>query len=322
MDFYTLKPNFLLKNSSIQTILASFKPKSLQKNSSYTNSTLQLIKLKSNYKLLGYYSENKTNKGFIILLHGWEGSSDSSYVLRTSEYFFEKGYSIFRYNFQDHGNTHHLNEGLFHGNLLKENVEAIESILKNYAGKKQSKYIIGFSLGGNYAIRIGIELSKKNQFKVNHIFSISPAIDPENSTMKMDSNSFLRKFFLKEWKNSLLMKQKLFPYIYNFEEDFQSKTIMELTENVVVKYSNYSSAKEYFNAYKIKNQNLKQLNYPLTIITSKDDPICDYRDLEKIEFNQNYNILLTNYGGHNGFFEDLHLNCFYNRYILEKISTT
>ena len=65
-------------------------------------------------RLLGFHSPqpDKRAKGLVILLHGWEGSSDSTYILRAGRCLYRHGYDVFRLNYRDHGESHHLNEGL------------------------------------------------------------------------------------------------------------------------------------------------------------------------------------------------------------------
>lgn len=48
-------------------------------------------------KAEGYLSKQKNQKpkGFLILLHGWEGSVNSTYILKTSNYFYEKNIIFF-----------------------------------------------------------------------------------------------------------------------------------------------------------------------------------------------------------------------------------
>ena len=63
--------------------------------------------------------------GQVILLHGWEGSADSTYILRTGNALYRRGYDIFRLNFRDHGDSHHLNRGIFYAVLLEEVFQAV-----------------------------------------------------------------------------------------------------------------------------------------------------------------------------------------------------
>src|SRR6478672_12378423 len=55
-------------------------------------------------------------RGLALLLHGWEGSAESSYMRLTAAQFLQRGFAVFRLNFRDHGDSHHLNEALFHSN--------------------------------------------------------------------------------------------------------------------------------------------------------------------------------------------------------------
>ena len=64
-------------------------------------------------------------KALALLLHGWEGSAESSYMRMTTARLLEQGFDVVRLNFRDHGNTHHLNPGIFHSCLLDEVLRAI-----------------------------------------------------------------------------------------------------------------------------------------------------------------------------------------------------
>ncbi|MGH8089487.1 MAG: YheT family hydrolase, partial [Stenotrophomonas sp.] len=77
-------------------------------------------------RLQGWHSriEGREPVGMALLLHGWEGSSESSYMRMTAARMLEAGYDVVRLNFRDHGNTHHLNPGIFHSNRIDEVVQA------------------------------------------------------------------------------------------------------------------------------------------------------------------------------------------------------
>ena len=63
-------------------------------------------------------------RGLALLLHGWEGSVDSSYMRLTAAQLLSRGFEVFRLNFRDHGGTHHLNEEIFHSCRIDEVVHA------------------------------------------------------------------------------------------------------------------------------------------------------------------------------------------------------
>ncbi len=150
-------PPRMLRHNMVQSWLASYKRKDWQNFSFVKKSDWVLLELPENVRLLASVSVHPNSKGLFILLHGWEGGIDSGYILRTGNYFWNKGYSIARLNLRDHGSTHHLNEEAFNGSMLDETFAAVKKISDAFPG--QECRIIGFSLGGNFACRIAVKNS-------------------------------------------------------------------------------------------------------------------------------------------------------------------
>ncbi|MBP7283216.1 MAG: alpha/beta fold hydrolase [Leptospiraceae bacterium] len=313
------KPPLLLRSATVQTILASLKFEKLKQNAMCEQAKLHLIQAGKKVRLIGYLSKqmNKNPKGLVLLLHGWEGHINSAYILKTGAYLYNNGFDIFRINLRDHGGTHHLNEGIFNGSLLEETFTAAKEVAK-LADKNNPFFITGFSLGGNFALRIAKNNNKKQIPNLKHAVAISPAIHPKSSTEMMDENPFLRKYFLKEWMRSLNEKERLFPFLYNFDKYKNADTVMNLTESIIPDYSPYKSADEYFQTYTLIKDYFKDLKTPTTIITAKDDPVVHPEDFYGLTPNPNLQVLIENYGGHNGFFNSFKLDCYYLP-ILQKI---
>jgi len=62
----------------------------------------------SGIRLQGLYSKQASkSRGLAVLLHGWEGSVNSSYILANWARLYQAGFDVFRLNFRDHGDTHH-----------------------------------------------------------------------------------------------------------------------------------------------------------------------------------------------------------------------
>jgi pimeloyl-ACP methyl ester carboxylesterase len=94
------------------------------------------------------------SRGLVVLLHGWEGSARSNYILDTGGELLSRGFDVFRLNFRDHGDTHHLNPELFSSNRIEEVVEAVALVQQQYAPRRLA--VAGFSLGGNFALRVAL----------------------------------------------------------------------------------------------------------------------------------------------------------------------
>lgn len=268
-------------------------------------------------RLQGFYSpqaDGKT-KGMVMLLHGWEGSVNSAYILRTGKVLYEKGYSIFRLNYRDHGDTHHLNRGLFYAVLLDEVFSAVQQVAQYES--ELPFYLAGFSMGGNFVLRIARKCSERPIKNLKHITSISPVLDPEKSTNAIDSYPLLRRYFRRKWSRSLLKKQALFPDLYDFRDVLMLKTLAEMTEVMVRRYSEYyKSSSDYFRGYGITADALSGLTVPTTIITAQDDPIIPVEDFYDLKLPSSTKLIIHRYGGHNGFLENLSGRAWYEKRII------
>ena len=133
--------------------------------------------------LLGHYSSqvaaDAAGADLAILLHGWEGSADSMYVLSLGSYLFELGCDVYRLNFRDHGPSHHLNEEIFHSCRLDEVVGAVRAIQRAIPQPRVT--IAGFSLGGNFALRVAARAPAAG-ITLERAIAICPVLRP-HSTM-------------------------------------------------------------------------------------------------------------------------------------------
>jgi hypothetical protein len=211
---------------------------------------------------------------------------------------------------RDHGDSHHLNEGLFHGALLEETFEAVNQMI--HMESELSAYIIGFSMGANFALRIAEKYSQKQMTNLKHVFAISPPLDPYKTTLAIDNGlSFYRKYFLKKWKRSLIKKQNIFPQRYDFRKMLNAKTCMELTEAIMPYFPEFPSYRDYFNLYTLKEDFFKKLNMPVTIIISEDDPVIPVEDFNKLQESEFLQISRQKYGGHCGFLDLFPFSCWH-----------
>jgi predicted alpha/beta-fold hydrolase len=312
------KPLFFFRNAHFQSIMASSRLRLPRKNAMAENSREIIIETPSGSKLQAFVSSPPDAKGLIIFLHGWEGSASSAYILASGDYFYRRGYGVCRLNLRDHGESHHLNEGLFHGALLQETFEAVAQLSKQGQGKPV--YLIGFSLGGNYALRIAIQHSLQPIANLKHVFAISPPLDPHKTTLAIDNGyGFYRRYFLKKWKRSLIKKQKLFPHKYDFADMLEAQTCIELTAKMMKYFPELKSYRDYFRLYTLKNEAFQNLKIPVLVFIAKDDPVIPYEDFETLEENDYLKISRQTYGGHCGFIDLFPARCWYHQIIADTI---
>jgi predicted alpha/beta-fold hydrolase len=242
-------------------------------------------------------------KRLAVILHGWEGSADSTYMLSLAHTFFAAGYETVRLNLRDHGATHHLNQELFHSCRLPEVVGAVRTLATRFAGLPI--VLAGFSLGGNFMLRVAAHREARD-LPLARVLAISPVLDPA-ATLNTLERGFpvYHSYFVRKWSRSLVKKQLAWPGLYDFEALLRGKSLRFMTNELVLAHTDYPTMNDYLAGYAITEDRLTTLAAPATVLTSLDDPIIDNRDLARLARSPRLEIVTTTRGGHCGFIENL-----------------
>lgn len=317
-------PPLLLRNRHLQSILPSLKfRKPLVKRRVaplIENADEVIIDCGGGVSLQGFYSSHDDeNRDLAILIHGWEGSSDSIYLLSAAGALFKSGCNVFRLNMRDHGTSHHLNKKLFNSCRLDEIVNAVQYIQKKYSNQKKT-FLCGFSLGGNFALRVAAK-GPESGIKLDHVIAVCPVLRPLSTLDAIDKGFFIYgKYFIKKWKKSLRIKQKLFPGEFEFDDKTIYQNLSIMTEYFVDRYTKYPDLDTYLNGYAITGKRLANLKIPAHIIASQDDPVIPFADIENLAKSENLTIIGVKYGGHCGFMKDFSLKSWVDDKIVELVS--
>lgn len=311
------RPPFYLRNALLQTFLGSNRPVKSRIAPLLAAARPVVLECGGGVRLAGAISEvSKVRaRGLVILLHGWEGGISSVYVTTVGQHLFHCGYHIFRLNFRDHGHTQHLNQGLFYGTLIEEVHSAVIQAAR-IAGPLPV-FLCGFSLGGNFALRIGRKwsLSPPSGIDLRHIAAVSPVLNPANATDAIDRRPLIRRYFIQKWRRSLRRKMRLFPERYDFDEIISLNSIRLMTERLLDRYSPYSSAEDYFAGYTLRSEDIEALRIPATLVTSSDDPILPVSDFQALSAGPSTRVIIHSFGGHNGFIRNLGGHTWYQSYL-------
>jgi len=310
------KPVFYLKGAFTQTMLASSSIRKWGHIPMAESAKEVMLHLSEGIRLQGFYSPQvREAKGLVVLLTGWEGSAASAYILSTGKFLYNNGYAVFRLNFRDHGDSHHLNSGLFFATLLDEVFEAVQQA-SEYE-KNLPLFLAGFSLGGNFALRIARKCAESPIENLTYVVSISPVLHPEKSTHAIDRLVYIRRYFLKKWRRSLMKKQRCYPDWYDFREVLSLESLGVMTDELINRYSDYENASAYFSQYALLNDALVDMAVPTTIVAAKDDPIIPVDDFDNLKLNSLTDLIIHRYGGHNGFIESLFGCTWYEKKMVE-----
>lgn len=256
----------------------------------------------------------------VVLLHGWEGSAESLYVLSLAQRLFARGFEIVRLNLRDHGETHHLNRGLFHSCLLPEVVGAVRALQGFFPG--HALQLVGFSLGGNFMLRVAAQ-ARAAGLNLARVVAVSPVLDPHVTMAALQRGMpGYEMYFVRKWLRSLRKKQAAWPDAYNFHTLERMRDLEQMTAELVRHYTGFTTLDDYFNGYAITGERLAHLATPAHILTSQDDPIIPVGDLTRIASPPSLAVTLTRYGGHCGFFENIRGPTWLERHVMTLLGAT
>jgi hypothetical protein len=314
-----------LANAHVQSLLASSGLRRaaarLRFPGLHEASSEQILDCGEGVRLQGFHSVQSVlpqARGLVVLLHGWEGSVQSSYLLVCTGRLLAAGFDVFRLHFRDHGQTHHLNEGLFHSCRIDEVVGAVRAVQQRYRPRKL--LVAGFSLGGNFALRIALRAPAAG-IDLSYALAVCPPLDPGASLNQIEVAPWMyERYFIGKWVDSLKRKQALFPHLYDFSSWLKKPTLRDLTARMVENFTDYGRLENYLDGYSIAGDRLAGLTIPATIVTASDDPVIPIGDYHALGVPAGTEMILTDHGGHCGFIEDWRLKSWIEDLLVERLS--
>ena len=258
-------------------------------------------------------------RGLAVLFHGWEGSVDSTYVLQTGSRLLADGWDVFRLNFRDHGDSHHLNEALFHSCRIDEVAHALGEIAERWPARPMA--LAGFSLGGNFALRVGLKAPSLG-IPLAYTLAVCPIIDPAEGLFSLEQQApwFYQAYFMQKWRQSLRIKQSLFPQQTYFELAELKQNLRGLTESLVLRHTDFGSLEAYLDGYSVAGDALEAMQIPATIVTARDDPVIPVNAFERLKLPANVELDIARYGGHCGFIRGWDMTSFTDDYIAARFN--
>jgi predicted alpha/beta-fold hydrolase len=240
-------------------------------------------------------------------------------VLQTGSRLLADGWDVFRLNFRDHGDSHDLNEALFHSCRIDEVVNALADIAQRYPSRPMA--VAGFSLGGNFALRAALRAPAVG-LPLSYALAVCPIIDPSEGLFSLEEAApwFYQAYFMHKWRRSLQAKQAAFPQREYFELSELKQSLRGLTASLVARHTDFDSLEAYLDGYSVAGRVLENLHIPATILTARDDPVIPVDAFEKLELPANVELDISNYGGHCGFIRGWDMASFTDEYIASRFN--
>ena len=264
---------------------------------------------------------SKVNSNSIaILIHGLEGSSESKYMISTTNELNDKGIDTVSINLRGCSGEDNWLLGTYHSGKTEDVDFIINHILENY--NYENILLIGFSLGGNLTLKYMGEFSKTLSPKIKGAITTSVPVDIASSEVELDKlkNKLYTEQFLKSIRLKVLEKSFKFPeFELDKEELFKAKRFKDLEKLYTVPVFGFKSPEDYWEKASSKPY-LSKINQPTLLINAKDDSFLglDCFPYEEAQDSEFFFLEVSKYGGHVGFISTFKQN--ESRWLEKRIS--
>jgi predicted alpha/beta-fold hydrolase len=234
-------------------------------------------------------------RGQIVLLHGLEGSAEAGYFASFAQEALVRGYGVHRLNMRTCGGTEDLCETMYHSGLTGDTKFILEQL-------KQPIFLVGFSLGGNVALKLAGELGQNDLLA--GVCAVSTPIDLAACVRAIDkpSNILYSRRFLKRLRERVRRMNMRVPQAYSLLGLDDVRTIWEFDDRFTAPLFGFGTAANYYATQSATNY-LDAIRVPTLVISAKDDPLVPFEIYRHRAFQNNpaLTLLATNHGGHLGF---------------------
>lgn len=312
------RPPILLQGGHLQSALGSISLRKRrverQAGPLLQRTTVEVIDGGAGVRLLAEHTAPPAGAAgrMAVLIHGWEGSAQSSYMMSLATRLARANFRVVRLNLRDHGASHHLNPELFHSCRLEEVVQAVRSLQGRYPAERL--YLGGFSLGGNFALRVAACATDAG-LRIERVAAVCPVLDPRATLAALDGGlPHYRLYFIRKWRRSLEQKRAAFPDRYDFGELERFRDLRTMTDFFVRHYTEYPDLVTYLRGYAITEDRLARLDVPSEILLADDDPVIPVGDVSRLAASPALRIRRSRFGGHCGFITNYRLETWLDDY--------
>ena len=288
----------LFQNPHLLTIAGNFWPRKI--DPTRFPATRKKYRISDRVTIIAYeHQPADTPRAEILFLHGLEGSADAGYIVSFAQEALVRGFAVHRTNLRTCGGTEDLCETMYHSGLTGD-TRHIADVLRAETGRPV--FVVGFSLGGNVALKLAGELGERDL--IAGFCAVSTPLDLAASVKAIEKpvNTLYARRFLSRLRDRVRRKSRMSPDLYNPEWLDRVATIWEFDDRYTAPLFGFGTAENYY-ATQSAARYLNDIRVPTLVICSKDDPLVPFEVYQHPAFQTNpaLRLIATERGGHLGF---------------------
>lgn len=240
-------------------------------------------------------------KGEVFLQHGLEGSSGSGYMVSLAQALCEAGYASHRVNMRGCGGSEQLTDTLYHSGLTGD----LRHILGQFRAEGRGPVIlIGFSLGGNVALKLAGEMGKDAPNLLDRVCAVSTPIDLHACVRKIaePQNWIYEQRFVRSLRARYRRRHAAYPERFPIEGLEHATSIYEFDDRFTAPAFGFGTAQNYYRTQSAVGF-VANIQLPSLVVQAVDDPFIPFTIYESPELRQNrwIEFQAVPHGGHLGF---------------------
>lgn len=240
----------------------------------------------------------------LLALHGLEGSVESHYMRGLAREAWALGWNAVLLNQRNCGGTEHLTPSLYHSGLTDDPFAVLAQLA---AEGLQNFGVVGYSLGGNLALRMAGEMATvpaRASAPIRAVAAVSPTMDLEMCVRAIERpvNFLYQWHFMRNLRARMRRKAACWPGQYNLSPLRGLRTIRQFDDAYTAPRAGFGTAENYYRQVSAMRV-IDRVTVPTLIIGSEDDPFEPLEQFRRPEVtgNPNVRVLLSKSGGHCGF---------------------
>jgi predicted alpha/beta-fold hydrolase len=234
--------------------------------------------------------------GEIVMVHGLEGSGEAGYIESLAAAALGSGYAAHRFHMRTCGGTAHLSPTLYHAGMTGD----LAAVLRIFRQEGRAPaFVVGFSLGGNVAMKLAGELGDSAAELMRGVCGVSAPLDLEASAKRISArdNRLYERRFVRKMRRRLLATGR-----YGTADLGGLDSLLGIDDRITAPSFGLGTAANYYRTQSAIGY-VDRIRVPALLIQAKDDTFVPWRIVEHpaVRGNPNIRTVLTEHGGHLGF---------------------
>jgi uncharacterized protein len=246
-----------------------------------------------------HWQSDRQNALTVIIVHGLEGSSDSTYMQGIAAKGLAAGMNVVRMNQRNCGGTEGLAPTLYHSGRSQDVAAVAQNLIEH---DRISRFALaGYSMGGNLVLKLAGEWGSAGPRQFRAVAAVCPAVNLAASAdaLHSRSNRLYELYFLWNLCRRLRTKARLFPGAFDTSRLRGLRSLREFDDRITAFYCGFTGADDYYDRSAAAHV-IDRIAVPTFILNAANDPFIRIlpETRRKILDNPHITFVETADGGH------------------------